>query len=1142
MKRKNASMFLGLAIALAAIFSSAEDKPLQLPEKYKKAWSQDNGFRGKICLNGAWSWQPCKAENREAPDESNWLVRNVPAFGDKGSFKITSVSGEKATEWKGEKIKGKERMWTKTTLHIPESWKARKVYLKLDGLLGQEPMVAINGKKMLIDQDIPYKFPLAFSENGTDVRIRAKAVKQNVWLTSFPEEASVRMAIAATSWRNKKMSVWIECDCESAEKLSARFVVSENSDMSNPVLTSKWQKLSSAGKGTFEGWISSDWKNPKPWNPDTPNLYYYKVELAKQEGNKEKIIDQTFSQRFGFRELWTEKGKLMLNGVPLYLRGNNHTPFGTKENYLNHIGNRKNIHWLLSKWKKEMNLNSFLIWPQHPGLTDRSKVLDVADELGLLVSMGIPYGQKDFSDDPDVIHHNQRMVMGEVKRYGNHPSILDWRFGGGNYTWICAPAILGQDFKPEMHWKSSKTHTEALRPLKEKIKKVDKNHLVFTMSGGQNEISDCLTGMVYVSPDAGLQERCNWPLGWWKNREKRKPLILLETACPYGSVFFQRFAANNPDKNEPIFLEHGAELFGDDVYADEPEKIVEKYFRKKEAIKIATTNASPALLKFKQAYLKYGFRAWRTYGMGFLLHGELRGGFDNRRFPEPGKLNAQSPGIYSENSKSGANDSAGELNEWGESIRALYDPFYAYIGGDGLFTSMDHAYKSGEKITKKAVILNDYFSPRKVAVEWCVFDNNGKRIFRCNLKGEVAPGERAINKFDLSFKAPKVENKTSFIISLKVTTDQNKVATDKFEIQVFPEIPKTAAAYDLMIYDPVGETKAMLTKAGCELEEIKDELPDKGVLVIGRHALENSENVKKLSQMGFDKKLEDGLKVIVFEQACKNLLGLKLDENSPRRTFISAKGHPVLNGIDPEDMRFWRGDSDLIEAYPVPKKIPVARSGWFPDRFWKWGNDNSVATYVIQKPMKGAFRSLIDSNFDLMYTPLLESCKGKGRLLFCQLDVTNRYGIDPVATRIVDNMLSYMNKVSQPDSQLTEVKYQKGDVVFKGCRLPKPTGEIGWGMNNGDFYFRKKVEIPVYKETYSIIRTENGKPTVSITDEDLQTNWQKYKYQKIIAALRMNQGGSSDIGVSTKLQGDNKFLYPIDWHGGYVHPYTGWNW
>jgi hypothetical protein len=67
-------------------------------------------------------------------------------------------------------------------------------------------------------------------------------------------------------------------------------------------------------------------------------------------------------------------------------------------------------------------------------------------------------------------------------------------------------------------------------------------------------------------------------------------------------------------------------------------------------------------------------------------------------------------------------------------------------------------------------------------------------------------------------------------------------------------------------------------------------------------------------------------------------------------------------------------------------------------------------------------------------------------------------------------------------------------------------------------------------------------PAVSFTENELQTNWQKYKYFKIIAALRMNQGGSSKTGISTELHGDNDELYPLNWHFGFVHPYTGWCW
>jgi glycosyl hydrolase family 2 len=1119
-----------------------ENSSLTLTRDSKNAFAQDNGMRGEICLNGIWLWQPQIDENKDAPDEKDWLYRKVPAFRHP-CYEIKNKNGKAALKYKGQKLKGKEKAWLGTEFNIPKSWQDRDIYFEVQGLAGEEPIVILDGQKMLLSPDIPYKFPLKYTDKPVKVRIKADTVKQHVWLRSYPQKNSLRFVGVAPSWRKKELGINIEGTCQPKEKLFARVIVSENVDMKKVEKKSAWHEVATKGD-IFEFKFAMPWKSPKEWTPDTPNLYYVAVEL---KNDRKKLIDRTQSIRFGFREIWVEDGALKLNGKNVNLRGNVHTPFGSKSSYSAYM-NKENAKWVLKKWKEDTNLNSFLIWAQaKEHMPDKSAVLEAADELGMLVLYQLPPGQRDFSDFDVVNNYNKRLLTGEVKRYVNHPSVFAWNLGTSHYTWICAPAMLGKKIEPERYWEKIKKQTDYFLPKKEMIKKIDPSRVFTTHSGGHNKVSDLLTGMVYINPDAGLQERANWPLAWWKNRKNLKPLFVTEISCIFYGVFYQRKATNSiPLPNtEPIFLEHGAELFGDRIYQDEPEKYVEKYFGSKQATNLVwSKDPSPVVWNFKREYLKYAYRAWRTYGVGFFFLVEIRPGFDNRRLPKLDKnANIQTPGFFPDRNEN-ANDAPGDLNSWGKSLQEHMAPFYAYIGGDGVFTTKDHAYYSGEQIVKRAIVLNDYFYSIPVEVEWTLADKNGKTVFQKKYKKEIAAGGRAIDDFRLQFTAPNVSKKTEYTLSLTAKSNDME-RKDQFKIQVYPH---STNSYNknitLFVFDPVGETRVMLDAAGFNVKDASNKIPKKGILVIGRHVLENDKNVKKLAQLGFDKKLECGLKVIVFEQACKNILGLKAYENSPRRVFISAKGHPVLKGISSEDVWHWRGESDLIEPYPVPQNIPSSAGGWFPERFWKWGNDNNVATYVIQKPMKGAFRAVLDSGLDLMDTPLLESCKGKGRVIFCQLDVAQRYNIDHVASKIVDNIFDYMNKVAEPNSKLVKVKYEKGDSVFEGFRLKKPEGKLGWGMNNGDFYFRKKVKLPAYKKDgkLSLVKLDKGRAAISFSESDLQSNWQKYKYFKIIAALKMNQGGSDNIGVSTELHGNSDEFYPVNWHFGFIHPYTGWCW
>ena len=94
----------------------------------------------------------------------------------------------------------------------------------------------------------------------------------------------------------------------------------------------------------------------------------------------------------------------------------------------------------------------------------------------------------------------------------------------------------------------------------------------------------------------------------------------------------------------------------------------------------------------------------------------------------------------------------------------------------------------------------------------------------------------------------------------------------------------------------------------------------------------------------------------------------------------------------------------------------------------------------------------MDNAFDLLYTPLVEQRIGEGRILFCQLDVTGRYGKDPTASLLVDRMLKeYAVKRSATRSP---VAYLGGD---QGRKLLGPLGlaireaqELGESLRSAD--------------------------------------------------------------------------------------------
>ena len=182
------------------------------------------------------------------------------------------------------------------------------------------------------------------------------------------------------------------------------------------------------------------------------------------------------------------------------------------------------------------------------------------------------------------------------------------------------------------------------------------------------------------------------------------------------------------------------------------------------------------------------------------------------------------------------------------------------------------------------------------------------------------------------------------------------------------------------------------------------------MLIVGRRAY-GPEFLRLARQIGLERAVADGLNLLVLEQTVGEVLGLRLHEQSQRQAFVSTSGHPLLAGLGPEDFINLRGQSDVIEPYP--DAAPETERHW-PARCFKWSNRGITATYVYTKPHYAAMVPILESGFDLTDSPLLEGRAGKGRIVLCQVDVTPRYGTDPVSTQLVDNALRSLTVRGDP--------------------------------------------------------------------------------------------------------------------------------
>ena len=142
------------------------------------------------------------------------------------------------------------------------------------------------------------------------------------------------------------------------------------------------------------------------------------------------------------------------------------------------------------------------------------------------------------------------------------------------------------------------------------------------------------------------------------------------------------------------------------------------------------------------------------------------------------------------------------------------------------------------------------------------------------------------------------------------------------------------------------EIEAHTVEAGADLSGYD-------ILVVGKGALTVDGPGPNLSRV------RDGLKVVVFEQTAEALekrLGFRIAEYGLRQVFPRVPDHPLLAGLNPENLRDWRGAATLL-----PPRLEYTTSHTFGGpavewcgievpRVWRCGNRGNVASVLIEKP------------------------------------------------------------------------------------------------------------------------------------------------------------------------------------------------
>jgi len=349
--------------------------------------------------------------------------------------------------------------------NIPETWSDKQVIIHFDGVKSAF-YLWINGKKVGYSQDskTPAEFNITdYVKPGTNL-LAIEVYRwsdgsylecQDMWRISGIERDVYLYAHPAVHIRDYFAHAGLTNDYADGDfRLNVDVLNSGGNRAKN--ITVRAKLITSDGKSAiasfseeirlnkninkeivFEQLIA----NPMKWNAETPNLYTLVLSVYNDEG----VCEEAISSKVGFRTSEIKNGQLLVNGVPVLIKGVNrheHDPVTihvmTEEMMLKDI-----------RLMKQFNLNTVRTchYPDVP------RWYELCDQYGLYVideanieSHGMGYDpDHTLGNDPRFMTAHLARVQAMLERDKNHPCVITWSMGneagdGVNfdtcYNWI----------------------------------------------------------------------------------------------------------------------------------------------------------------------------------------------------------------------------------------------------------------------------------------------------------------------------------------------------------------------------------------------------------------------------------------------------------------------------------------------------------------------------------------------------------------------------------------------------------------------------------------------------------------------------------------------------------------------------------
>ena len=409
------------------------DWPQKRPVNFYKTAYDVSGWKDiKVPSN----WQ---VEGYGTPNYSNFTV-----IFNKDFPKVMGTPSEKYTTFKERNPVGSYRR----DFTLPANWSGRRTFITFDGV-DAGFFVWVNGKKVgysvnsrntaefdLTKYMKPGKNTLAvevyrftsgsYLENQDMWRL--SGIFRDVTLWSSPQQ-HIRDYFIKTDldnqYKNAVVQVTSKVKNYGATTTKARFLEVKLYNGLNPVAGAVAKKAIPALKPGEEVAVQTSFQviNPEKWTAETPKLYTTIITL-----NEGKNVIETVSSRTGFREIELKGRLLLVNGVPIKLKGvNRHENFPDKGHAVTEAQMIKDIELI-----KQVNCNH--VRTSH--YSDDPRWYELCDKYGIYLvaeaNVECHEEQNQFNEIPTIKEAIIDRNVANTQNFKNHASVVIWSLGNEN--------------------------------------------------------------------------------------------------------------------------------------------------------------------------------------------------------------------------------------------------------------------------------------------------------------------------------------------------------------------------------------------------------------------------------------------------------------------------------------------------------------------------------------------------------------------------------------------------------------------------------------------------------------------------------------------------------------------------------------